>query len=176
MVTTAYPSAANHAPMEINTSTMVIRTQRSALRHAIDWVLTLLAWLVFLFLFAKGIWAVGTDHTEGLDVPFLSRALPSMDTLAIYGLAMLLQASILLVWALYNWSRFHGKTRRNTSAHLHDEQLARSYGIDQSTLNTLRNSPISVIHHAPEGNINAITHPTGSTTLLQAETKRVHHG
>lgn len=175
MVTTAYPSAANHAPMEINSSTMVIRTQRSSVRLAIDWILTLCAWLVFLFLFAKGIWAVGTNHTQGLDVPFLSRALPSVDTLAIYGLVMLLQAAVLLLWALYNWSRFHGKTRRNRASTLSDEQLTRSYGVDMRTLNSLRSSTISVIHHAPEGSISAITHPTGTPSLLQ-EVPRAQHG
>lgn len=175
MATLHPTSAANHLPMEINASTMVIRSQRSALRHTVDAVLTLCAWLVFLYLFGKGIWAVGTHQAEGLDVPFLSRALPSVDTLTIYGLAMVLQALLLLLWALYNWSRFHGKTRRNTAYVLPDEKLTRSYGIDQSTLNSLRSSPISVIHHASEGSISAITHPTGAESLLQAA-RRVKHG
>ena len=168
MATTSHSPAANHMPMEIDADSMVIRTQRSALRKAIDWILTICAWVLFVYLFANGIWAVGTNRMEGLDMPFLSRALPSIDTLGIYGLAMLLQAAILLIWALYNWSRFHGKTRRTQAAALPDEKLKRSYGIDQSTLDTLRLSNISVIHHEPEGNISAITHPTGSDKLLEA--------
>ena len=38
--------AANHLPLEIDASTMVIRSQRSAFRHAVDWIVTLLAWCV----------------------------------------------------------------------------------------------------------------------------------
>lgn len=155
-------------PLEINASTMVIRSQRSKLRHTVDWVLTVLAWIIFLYLFAKGIWAVGSNRVQGLDVPFLSRVLPSLDTLAIYALAMAFQGTVLIVWALYNWGRFHGKTRRGGTRTLEDEELTRSYGIDHSTLNSLRSSPVSVIHHSPEGTITAITHPIITSPLLQA--------
>lgn len=146
-------------PAQIDASTMVVRSQRSAIRHAIDWVLTLIAWLVFLYLFAKGIWAVGTNQLHGLDMPFFSRALPSIDTLIIYGLAMLVQAVLLIVWALYNWTRFRGKTRRASPLSLNAQKLSRSYGIDSNMLQTLQRKSVSVIHHTPDGRISAITHP-----------------
>lgn len=157
MASSALP-AANHLPLEINASTMVIRSQRSALRHAVDWIVTLFAWLAFLYLLIRGIMAVGNNNLQGVDMPFLSRAMPSVDTLSIYALAMILQGTMLLLWALYNWSRFHGKTRRGASGVLDDERLTRSYGIDQNTLRSLRTNPISVIHHAPDGAITAVTH------------------
>jgi biofilm PGA synthesis protein PgaD len=146
-------------PARIDASTMVLRSQRSTARHAVDWVLTLLAWLVFLYLFAKGIWAVGTNQVHGLDMPFLSRALPSVDTLAIYGLAMLVQACLLILWAVYNWSRFRGKTRRAAAVSLTEQKLSRSYGVDSSMLLTLQKNPVSVIHHTPDGGISAISAP-----------------
>lgn len=163
--------SANHLPLEINASSMVIRSQRSKLRHTVDWILTVLAWIIFLYLFAKGIWAVGTNHVQGLDVPFFSRMLPSLDTLGIYALAMAFQGIVLIVWALYNWGRFHGKTRRGSSKTLQDEELTRSYGIDHSTLNSLRTSPVSVIHHSTDGTITAITHPARAGSLLQAASR-----
>lgn len=150
--------AANHLPLEINASTMVIRSQRSTFRHALDWIVTLLAWCAFLYLLIRGIMAVGSNQMQGVDMPFFSRMMPSVDTLIIYALAMVLQGMFLLVWALYNWSRFHGKTRRSSANTLDDERLTRSYGIDQTALNSLRSLPVSVIHHAPDGAITAISH------------------
>lgn len=146
-----------HIPREINASTMVIRTQRSKLRHIADWVITLLAWCAFLYLLIRGIIAVGSGQTEGLDMPFMSRALPSIDTLIIYALAMVMQGVLLLFWAFYNWSRFHGKTRRSSANTLADERLMNDYGIDKIALTSLRSRPISVIHHTPDGSITAIT-------------------
>lgn len=167
MMPSSKQSSANHFPDQIDASTMIVRSQRSGLRRGIDWVLTLLAWFLFLFLFIKGIWAVGTNQVNGIDMPFMSRALPSVDTLSIYALAMLLQALLLLVWALYNWTRFHGKTRRSSASSLGDDKLSRSYGINRNMLQSLQSSSISVIHHTPDGNISAITHPAG-TALLTA--------
>lgn len=158
MMATSTAPAANHLPLEINASTMVIRSQRSTFRHALDWIVTLLAWCAFLYLLIRGIMAVGSNQMQGVDMPFFSRVLPSVDTLIIYALAMVLQGVFLLLWALYNWSRFHGKTRRNAANTLNDAQLTRSYGIDQSALNSLRSQPVSVIHHAPDGAITAIDH------------------
>ena len=155
-------------PQEINASSMVIRTQRSTLRHTIDRVLTLLAWLAFVYLFAQGIWAVGTNQLEGLDVPFMSRALPSLDTLAIYALAMILQGVMLILWAVYNWSRFRGKQRRNAAISLSDESLTRSYGISQKALQSLRTRPVSIIHHAPEGYITSIQSPSPTPSQSEA--------
>lgn len=156
---TPQPSAKKILPAQIDASTMVVRSQRSAVRHGIDWVLTLIAWMVFIFLFAKGIWAVGTNQLHGLDMPFFSRAIPSIDTLIIYGLAMLVQAVLLIVWALYNWTRFRGKTRRASALSLDAQRLSISYGIDSHMLQTLHSNSVSVIHHTPDGRISAITHP-----------------
>ncbi|MBV7420009.1 MULTISPECIES: poly-beta-1,6-N-acetyl-D-glucosamine biosynthesis protein PgaD [Comamonas] len=156
MMATPTTPAANHLPLEIDASTMVIRSQRSAFRHAVDWIVTLLAWCAFLYLLVRGIMAVGSNQMQGVDMPFFSRVMPSVDTLIIYALAMVLQGLFLLVWALYNWSRFHGKTRRSSASALDDARLTRSYGIDQAALDSLRSQPVSVIHHAPDGSITAI--------------------
>lgn len=150
------PTASTSLSLEVNTATMVIRTQRSKLRYALDVVLTLLAWLAFAYLFAQGIWAVGTGHMEGLDMPFISRMQPSMGTLSTYALAMLLQGLLLVVWALYNWGRFRSKQRRSADAAVSDESLTHRYGIDIPTLQRLRTQPVSVIYHTPDGSIAAV--------------------
>ena len=163
MSQTAYSSGSHHLPDEINSKTMVIRSQRTTFRHVVDLIVTLLAWFAFLYLLIRGIWAVGTNQVDGLGVPFFSRALPSVESLTVYGIAMLVIAVILLLWALYNWSRFHGKTRRSNNGVLPDEALTRNYGIQQSTLSSLRGNSISVIHHTHDGRITSITHPINSS-------------
>lgn len=163
MNSTVHPSGSQGLPTEINSKTMVIRSQRTTFRHVIDLIVTLLAWFAFLYLLIRGIWAVGTNQIDGLGMPFFSRALPSMESLAVYGIAMLVQAVLLLLWALYNWSRFHGKTRRSNNGALPDEALTKNYGIQQNTLTSLRNNSISVIHHTHDGRITSITHPANSS-------------
>ncbi|MDR3003981.1 MAG: poly-beta-1,6-N-acetyl-D-glucosamine biosynthesis protein PgaD [Acidovorax sp.] len=167
-MTTSMPATEPAPSLEICTATMVICTQRSRLRYALDVVLTLLAWLAFAYLFAQGIWAVGTNRVEELEMPFLSRAQLSMNTLSIYALAMLLQGLLLVLWALYNWGRFRGKQRRNTDTAVSDESLTRSYGIDASTLQRLRTQPISVIYHTADGSIAAVE-PLWSTAGKSSE-------
>ena len=73
----------------------------------------LLPFLIFIAIYlGAGIYF----QMQGVDMPFFSRVMPSVDTLIIYALAMVLQGLFLLVWALYNWSRFHGKTRRSSAS------------------------------------------------------------
>lgn len=168
MMASSTTPATKPLPLAIDASTMAIRTQRSAFRHAVDWIVTLLAWCAFLYLLVRGIMAVGSNQMQGVDMPFFSRVMPSVDTLIIYALAMVLQGLFLLVWALYNWSRFHGKTRRSSASALDDARLTRSYGIDQAALDSLRSQPVSVIHHAFDGSIMSIDHARAAPRLHTA--------
>lgn len=144
----------HHLPEAINASTMVIRSQRGQWRFLLDCVLTVLAWLAFALLFARGIWSIATKNRDGIEMPFLSEIAPTVSDLGIYILAMLLHGGLLILWARYNYLRFRGKQRRSPStAPLAQLKLMADYGITLQTLNELRTLPISVIHHAPDGSI-----------------------
>lgn len=142
----------------ITASTMIIRTQRGRWRVLLDSLLTLIAWVVFVYLFAAGIWSVVMhSHPGAVDLPWLSRLLPTVSNLGVYLLAMLIQGGLLLLWARYNWWRFHGQDRRARIAPLDDESLLRWSGIPAQALQRLRQAPVSVIHHAPDGSIYRVS-------------------
>lgn len=138
---------------EINAATMVIRSARGHWRLALDILLTWLAWAFFTFLVARGIWSVLSAQREGVDMPWLTPLLPGMSDLGVYLLAMLLQGGLLLLWARYNFWRFHGRQRRAAPLPMDDDSLLRHYGIPADGLRRLRNLPVSVIHHAQDGRI-----------------------
>jgi hypothetical protein len=99
--------------------------------------------------------AVGSNQMQGVDMPFFSRVMPSVDTLIIYALAMVLQGLFLLVGAVQlepfprqDPPQFRQRPGRCTS----DPQLRHRPG----GLDSLRSQPVSVIHHAPDGSITAI--------------------
>lgn len=136
---------------DINASTMVIRSARGYWRHVLDIFLTWMAWIFFSYLFARGIWSVLSSGREGADLPWLTPLLPGFSDLGVYLLAMLLQGGLLVLWARYNFWRFHGRTRRAPPAAMDDDSLI--YGIPADSLQQLREQPVSVIHHAADGRI-----------------------
>lgn len=138
---------------EINTSTMVIRSARGHWRHALDILLTWVAWAFFTFLVARGIWSVLSGQREGVDMPWLTPLLPGMSDLGVYLLAMLLQGGLLVLWARYNFWRFRGRQRRAAPLPMDDDSLLRHYGIPADGLRRLRDLPVSIIHHAQDGSI-----------------------
>lgn len=148
-MTTTYHSFANH----IDASTMVIRSERGYWRHALDILLTWLAWAFFTFLVARGIWSVLSAQRDGVDMPWLTPLLPGFSDLGVYLLAMLLQGALLVLWARYNFLRFRGQQRRAAPLPMDDDSLLRYYGIPADGLRRLRDLPVCVIHHAADGRI-----------------------
>lgn len=138
---------------EINASTMVIRSERGYWRHALDLFLTWMAWAFFTYLVARGIWSLLSPQREASGLPWLSPLLPGFVDLGVYLLAMLLQGGLLVLWARYNYWRFRGSTRRAAPAPTDDDSLLRHYGIPAESLRRLRELPVCVIHHAPDGSI-----------------------
>lgn len=146
----------HHLPHEINATTMVIRSERGHGRVVLDAFLTTLAWIAFIYLFGQGLWLVTTQRANGLEMPWFSHIVPTLSDLSVYLLAMAIQASILLIWARYNYWRFRGKQRRAPLIALPENQLQNDYGVHPQRLQALRTLPISVIHHAHDGSITHI--------------------
>lgn len=138
---------------DINATTMVIRSARGYWRHVLDIFLTWMAWIFFSYLLARGIWSVLARGSEGAELPWLAPLLPGLHDLGIYLLAMLLQGGLLVLWAHYNCRRFRGRTRRAPPAAMDDDSLLRYYGIPPDSLRCMRQLPVCVIHHAPDGRI-----------------------
>lgn len=148
-------------PLEINASTMVIRSTRGFGRRVLDIVLTVLAWAFFSYLFAHGIWSLLSEEREGVDLHWLAPLLPGFADLVVYLVAMLVLGGVLVLWARYNFLRFRGRTRRTSLAAMDDKSLMRQYDIPADSLKRLRELPFCVIHHAPDGRIVEVaSHPS----------------
>lgn len=138
---------------DINASTMVIRSARGYWRYGLDIFLTWMAWIFFSYLIARGLWLVLAGEHDGIDLPWLAPLLPGFSDLGTYLLAMLMLGGLLLLWARYNFLRFRGSKRRAPAAAMDDHNLLRHYGIPAESLQCLRQQPVCVIHHAPDGRI-----------------------
>ena len=146
----------------ITASTMVIHSARGRWYFVLDCLLTVLAWCVFIYLFARGIAALPSPSTSSIALPWLSSLLPTLADISVYVLAMVLQACILFLWARYNHWRFHRVQRREPPAPVTPSGLQADYGISAEALAQLRTAPISVIHFDDHEHIVRITHSTSS--------------
>lgn len=92
----------------------------------------------------------------GPEVALLPAFLPTVRTLWGYGLLALVNAAVLVGWAVYNHRRFGGKDRRKPFQPLSDHRLAMSFAVTPTQLAQLRAARVSVIHHGADGEILAI--------------------
>lgn len=134
----------------------IITTPRSKVITLIDFLLTTLAWFAFCYLFAAGMRPILDGRIRGLDVPVVSRLLPHVHTLLVYGLVAVCIAGLLFVWASYNAVRFGGLDRRTSPPALTDAALATSFDVNSGQLKILHSSQITRIHHTEEGQISLI--------------------
>lgn len=150
---------------------MIIKTPRSRLLTLVDTVLTGLAWLVFLYLFAVGILSIVKGEAQGIEVPALSNLLPSMLTLVVYTVVAACIALALTLWAYYNIMRFGSLDRRKTPPPVSDGRLAQSFEVAPEAIRRLRASRRLTIHHTDDGRIQLID--VESPTLVRTQNVKV---
>ncbi|CAB3631536.1 MAG: poly-beta-1,6-N-acetyl-D-glucosamine biosynthesis protein PgaD [Achromobacter pulmonis] len=135
---------------------MIITTKRSRAGYLFDLLLTALGWIAFIYLFGAGIAAILRGAASGPQAPLWPTFLPTLHTLGSYAALALLNAAVLVAWAVYNHLRFAGKDRRQPIAPLDDRRLATSFAVTPRQITQLRAARIAVIHHGGDGQIQAI--------------------
>ncbi len=136
---------------------MIIKTTRSRLASGVDAVLTAIAWLAFTYLFGASLVDVlSGQRTGGPGLGAIADALPTMETLGVYGVVALVNALILVAWARYNAYRFRGVDRRRSPTPLSDAQLAHSFGVPLQTRVASTQAKAMTIHHCKDGHISGI--------------------
>ena len=145
---------------------LLIRTERRWLPRAIDFLLTLLAWLGFLYLFIHGFIAVLQHNPSARMHLHFGLLFATIDTLATYLLVGLVNALILLTWAKYNEIRRRVERRKPIPA-LTQVQLLASFGLTLPMLQTLRDNRICTVHHNDAGRVVAVS--AGSVCAPHAE-------
>ena len=136
---------------------MIINVERtrSLLARGIDLVLTTIAWILFVILLYRGVVDSGTGPESG-PRPIVPDALSTFDTLTLYVIVALINAAILIGWALYNQMRFRGRNRRQSIGDLSDQKIAESFKVKISSLEELRTSRFAVVFHDEGGEIRDI--------------------
>ena len=132
---------------------MIIRTPRSRLAGAIDFLVTALAWAAFAYLLLAGMWNLLLSTRAGPNISCLERLLPSLATLGIYTAVALFNAALLLAWARYNALRFSGVDRRSAPAPIDDQALALRFGVPLLHRVDMAASRIMTVHHNAQGEI-----------------------
>lgn len=136
---------------------MIISTARSRIGFVFDVILTIIGWAGFVFLFGRGIVAILRGASQGPDAPVLSAFFPTLGTLSAYALIALINAAILICWAVYNHWRFAGLDRRKAIAAIPAAHMARSFALSPEEVGQLGASKIAMVHHDADGRIKAIS-------------------
>ncbi len=133
----------------------LILTEQRPIPRLIDSLLTILAWVGFIYLFTMGLW-IFSHHDARLSTLPLSSEL---NAIALYIAIAIFNALLLIVWAKYNQRRFSIERRRHRPALTHAE-IAQSFILEQALLETLRQSKVSSITYDNQGHIIDINENT----------------
>jgi len=127
---------------------MIITTKRSNLRYFLDILLTALGWLFFIYLFFAGIVAILSGGMQGPQIPLVSPVfLTSAQTVINYVIIALINANLLIGWAVYNQFRFTGKDRRQPPQPLTPLHLQKSFALSPALFDDVQNADVMVVYH-----------------------------
>lgn len=142
---------------------VIIKTPRNRVFALIDFSLTLMAWLVFVYLLGAGLWTI---ILEGhLEADLLAAPIPSAtSTLLLYLLVAAGIATVLVAWAQYNAIRFGPMARHQRVPARPLGVLLHRFGTNPVQVGSLHRCQRATIHHGQDGLIQAID--------VKAETNR----
>lgn len=134
---------------------MIISTSRTLPGFLFDALLTAVGWMAFIYLFGAGILAILRGAAQGPQASLLPTFLPTLGTLSTYAIVFVINAVILICWALYNNFRFKGFDRRKPIDAISTVRVARSFSVTLDEVNSLRSAQVLTVHHNAQGGISA---------------------
>ncbi|MBI6547417.1 poly-beta-1,6-N-acetyl-D-glucosamine biosynthesis protein PgaD [Xenorhabdus lircayensis] len=129
----------------------LIFTEQRLSPRLIDILLTILAWVGFIYLFTLGLF--NSPHNG--PSPFTSVSTLELESITLYIAIALFNALLLIGWAKYNQQRFSIERRRHQPALTHAE-MAKSFILEKKLLDALRQSKVSSITYDNHGHIIGI--------------------
>ena len=130
----------------------LIHTEQRAIPRWIDIIITALAWVGFIFLFAKGFFdMIGRAPNMG-PIPFRLYILSGLTTIALYVAIALFNAVIIIVWAKYNQVRFQVE-RRGHRPSLDDDELASSMDLSGEMIAKLKAGSCMTLYNDEHGQL-----------------------
>jgi biofilm PGA synthesis protein PgaD len=109
----------------------------------------------FLFIAESFFWMIGT----GPQSPRLKLVLDVLPTVGTYAIVAIANASVLILWALYNQVRFRGKERRKASPIVTVDDFARMYGVSATEVAAWQRARILIVHHDENGRLVQVDLP-----------------
>ena len=135
---------------------MIIKTQRNALARFIDFVLTLLAWCVLIYLVSTSL-LVYMPSTDGSAPALRMIEWDATSTLIHYFIIVLIDAAILIAWARYNKIRFSNKNHRQALKRVANSDLCRHFHVEKEQLQALQQSNICTLELDNHGRLQHIS-------------------
>lgn len=124
----------------------LIVTERRLLPRLFDSLMTLIAWVGFIWLIHHGVVSIlHVQQEEGINLLGMT-----FRTLALYMLFAMVNSLFLILWAKYNQRRFRVE-RRTRRPDFSDEQLAAYFGLSPEVLAQLNQSHIAVVSYNDAG-------------------------
>ncbi len=125
--------------------------------RARDWLLTAAVWVVYFWLISDTFSYLhylfqSLSYSEPVPADF-ARFTGIFATLQSYVLVIIMNAAILVIWALYNRIRFRGRERRKFSPAVTLRDLARLHDVPVSDVAAWQLARILVIHHDGAGKL-----------------------
>ncbi|MBE1236860.1 poly-beta-1,6-N-acetyl-D-glucosamine biosynthesis protein PgaD [Phaeovibrio sulfidiphilus] len=127
---------------------LIVEPRRSLVIR--DMLLTVLAWLLFGYLFWRGvIFTLESEPTVG-PRPLAAVFLHDLTLISFYVLVCLFNGAVLILWAKYN--QFRGRVeKRRRRDDLSPEELSRSFHVPLETLSMLPMFQVVTIHNDARG-------------------------
>ena len=145
----------------IGTSLIIDKaSKRPRWAQRLDWAFSLLMWLVYLYLVREALldliilikdtleWALVGD-----DPPYMAVISRFLRTLQDYGVVIVGNGAVLLLWARYNQARFQKRDLRKPADPVTVEDMARLYGLPADDLDSWRQSRILIMRHDEHGQL-----------------------
>lgn len=137
----------------------LIHTPRHWLPRLVDIVLTVIAWLVFIWLMYNGIIDLIDDQKQGPRIEMGTQLLSGLDSLLLYLVLSLLVACILSVWAAYRKRQAAGFERRKRVPIMSDTTLSGSFGVDPRLMKLLQEQQVLTVHNDDDGHLLSVEMP-----------------
>ncbi len=129
------------------------------------WVLTLIAWAIWVYLWVPLITLVG--WYLGFRAFIREIVLPDPATVistgALYLAIILVLGTLLVSWSRYNLRRFGGEDRRSHAPEVADEEMRRWFGVSAESLARLRAGKVLTVDYDEQAVVQSVESGTRST-------------
>ena len=137
---------------------------RPAWKRVLDWILSALMWLLYFYMIKEVLIDLYRITTGSLVWMFDRGNRPSLlevsnlfQTLRIYGIVILGNSVILIVWALYNQVRFSGHDQPAAGSKVSVDDLATLYRLSAEDIAGWQGSRVLSMQHDADGTLVKVT-------------------